>query len=257
MQAFMPINPGGFHVQRMRGGFQPIPYQQTFEPHRRPEMGQIQINPNIQAPINIGLGSLPLSLGLFAGSGMALLIGSQAPSIRTLTTITSIGLAFLGALNLIVPKETTAAPAGPPTTTAVTPGQASGPIAPTAEEGFQGIDGRIISPSYGDTIDVPAFGTPSVAMRLRLTNKSKNADANFDLVITSDEQPAPFGARVQNSQTMRVFIPKGETRDVDISVGISSWEALVDYVEVDVTAAKRRIDGGNKENLAGVMFVVE
>jgi hypothetical protein len=26
---------------------------------------------------------------------------------------------------------------------------------------------------------------------------------------------------------------------------------------VDVTVAKRRIDGGAKENLAGVMFVVE
>ena len=255
MQAFTPINPGGFHVERMRGGFQPIPYQQTFEPHRRPEMGQIQINPNIQAPINIGLGSLPLSLGLFAGSGMALLIGSQAPSIRTLTTITSIGLAFLGALNLILPKEVPA-PAGPPTTTAVTPGQSSGPIAPTAEEGFRGIDGRIISPSYGDTIDVSPFGTPSVPMRLRLTNKA-NVDANFDLVIMSDEQPSPFGARVQNSQTMRVFIPKGETRDVDVSIGISSWGALVNYVDVDVTVAKRRLEGGNRENLAGVMFVVD
>lgn len=255
MQAFTALNPGGFHLKRMSGGFQPIPYQQTYQPHRR-EMGQIQINPNIQAPINFNLGSLPLSLGLFAGSGMALLIGSQAPSLRTLTTITSIALAGLGALNLIIPKETHA-PAGPPTTTGVTPGQSSGPIAPTAEEGFVAVDGRILSPSYGDTIDVSPIGTPSVPMRLRLTNKSPNADANFDLMITSDEQPAPFGGRVQNSQTMRVFLPKGETRDVDVSVGISSWEALTDYVEVDVTVAKRRIEGGNKENMAGVMFVVE
>jgi hypothetical protein len=254
MKAFTAVNPGGFHVQRMRGGFQPVPYQQTYQ--ARPQMGQIQINPNISAPINIGLGSLPLSLGLFAGSGMALLIGSQAPSIRTVTTITSIGLAVLGALNLLAPKDVPP-PAGPPTTTAVTPGQSSGPVAPTAEEGFRALDGRIISPSYGDTIDVSPIGTPNVPMRVRLTNKSPNADANFDLVITSDEQPKPFGARVQNSQTMRVFIPRGETRDVDVSVGISSWEALVDYVEVDVTVAKRRIDGGNKENLAGVMFVVE
>lgn len=254
MQAFTPVSPGGFHVQRMRGGFQPIPYQHNFEPHRRPEMGQIQINPNIQAPINIGLGSLPLSLGLFAGSGMALLIGSQTPSLRTLTTITSIALAGLGALNLIVPKEVP--PPAPPTTQMVTPGQSSGPIAPTAEEGFRGVDGRILSPSYGDTIDVSPLGTPSIPMRLRLTNKAA-ADANFDLVIMSDEQPEPFGARVQNSQTMRVFLPKGETRDVDVSIGISSWEALTDYVEVDVTVAKRRIEGGGKENVAGVMFVVE
>lgn len=252
MQAFTPVNPGGFHVQRMRGGFQPIPYQQTY---KRPELGQIQINPNISAPINIGLGSLPLSLGLFAGSAMALLIGSQAPSIRTLTTITSIGLAVFGALNLIVPKESPA-PAGPPTTAAVTPGQSSGAIAPSAEEAFKGVDGRILSPGYGDTIDVSPFGTPSIPMRIRLTNKS-NANASFDLMLFSEEDPHPFGAKVTNSQTMRVSLPPGETRDVDAAISISSWEALVDYVEVDVTVAKRRIDGGNKENLAGVLFVVE
>lgn len=256
MQAFTPINPGGFHIQRMKGGFQPIPYQQTYDPRRAPDMGQIQINPNIQAPINIGLGSLPLSLGLFAGSGMALLIGSQAPSVRTITTIISIGLASLGALNLIVPKEGPA-PAPPPTTTTVTPGQSSGPIPATAEAAFAAVEGRILSPSYGDTIDVSPFGTPSIPVQLRLTNKSPNADANFDLVVNSEEEPHPFGARVGNSQSMRVFIPKGETRDVGISISISSWEALTDYVEVDVTVAKRRTEGGNKENLAGVMFVVE
>lgn len=253
MQAFAPINPGGFHVQRMRGGFQPIPYTQTY---KKPELGQIQINPNISAPITLGLGSLPLSLGLFAGSGMALVIGSQAPSLRTLTTIASIGLATLGTLNLLMPKDAPA-PAGPPTTTAVTPGQSSGAIAPTAEEAFQAIEGRILSPSYGDTIDVSPIGTPNVPMRVRLINKSPNADASFDLVISSAEQPAPFGAMVTNSQTMRMNIPRGETRDVDVAVGVSSWEALTDYVEVDVTLAKRRIDGGNKENLAGVLFVVE
>jgi hypothetical protein len=76
-------------------------------------------------------------------------------------------------------------------------------------------------------------------------------------MVVSDEQPAPFGARVANSQTMRVTLPRGETRDVDVSVGISSWEAITDYVEVDVTVAKRRIEGGSRENLAGVLFVVE
>lgn len=250
MKAFAPIHPGGFHVQRMRGGFQPIPYEQTY---RKPELGQININPNISAPINIGLGSLPLSAGLFAGSGMALLIGSQAPSVRTLTTITSIGLAALGVLNLIVPKEAPAA--APATTSSVTPGQSSGAIAPTAEDAFKGIDGRIISPGFGDTIDVSPIGTPTVPMRVRLVNKS-GGNASFDLVVSSDEDPS-IGGRIGNSQTMRVNIPPGETRDVDMTISISSWGVLVDNVEVNVTISKRRIDGGAKENLAGVMFMVE
>jgi hypothetical protein len=217
-------------------------------------MGQISINPNIQAPINIGLGSLPLSVGLFAGSGMALIIGSQVPSIRTLTTIASIGLAGLGALNLIMPKTEGAAPA--PTTAPVTPGQSSGAIVATAEDAFKAVDGRILSPRYGDTIDVSPFGTPSVPMRVRITNQSSEADASFDLMVSSDEQPS-LGARVVNSQTMRVLLPRGETRDVDVSVAVSSWGVIVDNVVVDVTVSKRRISGGNKENLGGVMFVVE
>jgi hypothetical protein len=253
MQAFTPIAPGGFHLQRMKGGFQPIPYQQAHRP--QPALGQIQINPNIQAPISIGLGSLPLSVGLFAGSGMALIIGSQVPEARGVTTLVSVGLAGLGVLNLLMPKGAPPAPA-PATTTPVTPGQSSGAIAPSAEEAFAGVEGRILSPAYGDTIDVSPFGTPSVPMRVRLTNKS-GAEASFDLVISSDEQPEPFGARVTNSQTMRVLIPAGETRDVDVAVGVSSWEALTDYVEVDVVVSKRRIAGGDKWNLAGVLFVVE
>ncbi len=254
MHTFTPINPGGFHIQRMRGGFQPVPYQQTYQPQRQPEMGQIQINPNIQAPINIGLGSLPLSLGLFAGSGMALLIGSQAPSIRTITTITSIGLAALGALNLLAPKEAPAS--APPTVTTVTPGQTSGPLEQTEEAAFSAVDGRIISPSYGDTIGVSRFGKASVPMRVRLTNPSA-VDVNFDLGISSVEHPSPFGADVANSQSMRVTLPAKQTGDVDVSIGVSSWGVTIAYVEVDVTVTKRRISGGNKENLAGVLFVVD
>lgn len=252
MRAFTPVNPGGFHLQRLRGGFQPIPYQQTHQPNPR-RMGQININPNIQAPINIGLGSLPLSVGLFAGSGMALLIGSQVKSVRSYTTVASIGLAVIGALNLIMPKGD-AAPAAP-ATGPVAPGQTSGPIAPTSEDAFRAVDGRILSPSYGDTISVSRFGQPSVPMRVRLTNKS-NVDATFDLVISSDEDATPFGTQVSNSQTMRVTIPAGQTRDVDVSVGISTWGFTATHVDVDVTVSKRRIDGGDRENLAGVLFVV-
>lgn len=253
MQAILPAAPGGFHLRRMHGAFQPVPYQQQYRHAHR--VGQIQINPNIQAPINIGLGSLPLSLGLFAGSGMALLLGSQAPSIRPFTTVAAVGLAGFGLINLLMPKDAPA-PAPSPGPGMVTPGATSGPIAPTAETAFSGVSGRIISPGYGDTIDVPFWGTPQVPMRVRLTNPSP-VDSTFDLVVASLEQPEPFGRQISNSQSQRVTIPAGETRDVDIAVGIVSWEALVDYVEVDVTVKKRRVEGGTPENLAGVMFVVE
>lgn len=253
MNAAMPVNPGGFHLQRMRGGFQPIPYQ---GPARRRDLGQIQINPNIQAPINLSLGSLPLSIGLFAGSGMALLLGSQVKSIQPYTVAAAVALAGFGVVNLIIPKDAPPAPSGPPSPSTVTPGSTSGPIANTPEIGFAGVSGRIITPAYGDTIDAAPWGTPQIPMRVRLTNSS-SVEATFDLIISAMETPAPFGAPVSNSPSQRITIPAGETRDVDVSVGILSWDSLVDYVEVDVDVRKRRIDGGPTENLAGVMFVVE
>src|SRR3990170_5300633 len=101
MHAFSPVSPGGIPLTRVRGAFQPIPYA----PARPKKLAQIEFNPHVEAPITIELGSLPLSLGLFAGSGISFLIGAQVPSISGVTTVAGITLAGFGVVNLLLPKK--------------------------------------------------------------------------------------------------------------------------------------------------------
>jgi len=66
-------------------------------------LSQFDIKPqiNVSAPINLGLGSLPLSIGLFAASGAAFLIGSQVKNVKGITDIAGIIAAGLGVANLV------------------------------------------------------------------------------------------------------------------------------------------------------------
>lgn len=252
MRAFSPVSPGGVALNRIQGSFQPIPYSPSKPSARR--MSQIQINPHVEAPITIELGSLPLTLGLFAGSGVAFLVGAQVPSIRPFTTVAGVALAGLGVVNLLLPKQPIQGEQPPMST--VTPGVVSPPLSPTGEVAFEAVEGSIISPGNYETIDASPFGTPSIPMRVRLSNPSAQR-ADFDLQVDVHENPHPIGAEVGATQSMRISLGAGETRDFDLAVAINSWDALVDYVEVDVTIRKRRFSGGEGAMLDSLMFVVE
>lgn len=252
MRAFSPVSPGGVALNRIQGSFQPIPYSPSKL--RNPKLSQIQINPRIDAPITIELGSLPLTLGLFAGSGIAFLVGAQVPSIRPFTTVTGVALAGLGVVNLLLPKQPIQGEQPPMST--VTPGVVSAPLSPTGEAAFEAVEGSIISPGNFETIDVSPFGTPSIPMRVRLSNPSAQ-HADLDLLVDVHETPQPIGAEVGATQSMRISLGAGETRDFDMAIPINSWDALVDYVDVDVTIRKRRFSGGDGAMLDALMFVVE
>lgn len=90
-------------------------------------LGQFDIKPqiNVSAPINLGLGSLPLSIGLFAASGASFLIGSQVKNVKGITDIAGIIAAGLGVLNLVAGEFKPAA--GPKTQKY---GSETGPSAP-------------------------------------------------------------------------------------------------------------------------------
>jgi hypothetical protein len=250
MRAFTPIHPGGFQLNRLHGNFQPIGYKPS--PLRK--VGQININPHVEAPITVELGSLPLSLGLFAGSGISFLVGAQVPSIAAVTTILGVGLAGFGVVNLILPKKKPgdATPAIAP----VSPGSTSGALPATNEDAFSSVSGEIMAPADYETVDVSPIGQPKIPARLRLSNASKSV-ANFDIMVDVQEQPHPFGAAVSAQQTMRMSLGAGETRDFDVIIPLSSWDALVDYIDVDVTVRKRRFSGGEPAMIDSVMFVVE
>jgi hypothetical protein len=248
---FNPQNP--FQVRSMGAPFQPIGYRPA--PYKQVGQGLVQINPHVEAPITIELGSLPLSIGLFAGTGISFLVGAQVPSIALVTTILGVGLAGFGVINLILPKKKPGA-GQPPAIAPVSPGSTSGALPKTDEDAFSSVSGEIMAPADYETIDVSPLGQPKIPARLRLSNAS-GVVANFDLTLDIQEQPHPFGGAVSAQQTMRMSLGAGETKDFDVIIPLSSWDALVDYVDVDVTIRKRRFSGGESALVDSVMFVVE
>lgn len=214
----------------------------------------VQVNPQIQAPISIGLGALPLSFGLFAGSAVSFLVGTQVPGIRLITTIAGIGLAGAGVVNLFIGGKAPAA--ATPTTGPVTPGQASAPIAPTLEEAFNAIDGRVISPQEGDTVNVQMFGTPKVPVRVRLSNSSPSP-ASFDLLFQVTEDPSVGEILTSRQNAMRIDLGPGETRDIDTAISVNSWGTFVTTSNITVQVQKKRIAGGESVPLVTRYFTVD
>ncbi len=236
----------------------PIPIAGRWQPApMRQRLSQVEINPNIDAPINIGLGTLPVTLGAFIGSGVSFLVGGQVKSIRPVATIVGVGLAGFGIVNLFFGKSADAATQE--TEDAVTPpagvpGEASDPIPPTNEDAFQVLEGRVIYPGEQQEVDLsPTAG--GVPIQIRVTNPSSSS-VTFDLILEHTEDPHPFGEIWSTETPMRVTMGPGQTRDIDTELPLTQWRAWVDYIDVDVKIMKRRISGGPRERLATDRFFV-
>ncbi len=187
-------------------------------------------------------------------------VGSQAPSLKPFTLIAGLGLAGFGAFNLFTRDAAAAIPGGeelPGTASPADGGDASvsPAIAPTSEEAFPLISGRVMSPTDFQTINQSPFSS-TVPVRVRLTNPS-SAPATFDMMIEVYEIPSPFGSDVTNSESTRVSLGAGETRDVDVSITLAAWGWSADTVDVYLTVRKRRISGGSQAILAAIHFVVD
>ncbi len=246
----------------MDNRFRPLGVDAAYRPARRkPMISQIEISPQINAPINIGLGSLPIVIGSFAGAVVMFVLGGQAPSLKPFTLVAGLGLAAFGAFNLFTRDAAAETiPGGeelPGTASPAGGGDASvsPSIAPTSEEAFPLISGRVMSPSDFQTIDQSPFSN-AVPVRVRLTNPS-SSPVTFDMVIESNEIPSPFGGDVTNSESTRVSLGAGETRDIDVTIMLTTWGWSVDTVDVYLTVLKRRISGGSQAVLAATHFVVD
>lgn len=237
------------------------------------QVGQalVNVNPNvnltapINAPINIDLGNLPLSLGLFAGSGVAFVIRGQLPkgAWQTIALLGGVGLAGVGVWNLFSKKATAAAPA--PTTP---PGPA-GPVATVDSRGnpvtsqvvnvpspraFDQVTGKILTPADFSTVDLWSW-QGSYPVKIQLQNGSTDP-VDFTLELTGDESPAPFGDETNSAYAQQVSIGPGETKNVDISMPTVTWGFSKTYVDVVLTAKKRRTAGDQPVMLDYKGFVI-
>jgi len=234
-----------------------------FRPAPRASLAQIvQVTPQVDAPINISLGSAPVVIGAFVGAGAAVAIGAAIPEARTFTTLAALGLAGFGVYNLLKRSPQGDAPiegGGELPGSVSTPGggsAASAPIAASSEQLVAGISGRVISPAEFQTVDLSPF-TSGVPIRVRLSNPASQG-VTFDLVLIVNEIPVPFeGGEQTNSVSSRVSLGAGETRDVDIPISLVTWGWSANQVDVYLTVQKRTIAGGAPSLVDTRHFVVD
>lgn len=246
----------------------PIPLAGGWRPAWS-RIGQlVQVNPDIkvQAPITIELGGLPFSLGLFAGSGIVFLIRSGLPDGWPQTVATAVGaaLAVAGVTNLLLPKAAAAggAPAAPPRAPGQPPSAPPGyqvtpqpGYSPSGAFAFDNVVGRIVSPSDFSTVDVGPFAS-SYPVRMQLENLSE-VPITLDLELTAEENPSPIGDAAISSLPVQVNLMQKEIRNVDVLMPLSTWGTFVDYVDITLTAKKRRVPGEAPLLLDLRSFVIE
>jgi len=247
----------------------------------RPRMGQmvafdpkVDFRPDVklEAPINIELGGLPLSVGLFLGSGLSFLVRPQLPAgfPQTAAMVMGAGLAVAGVTNLLLPKlqastpqATTPAPSPStvPTTTAPSAPSAPGSsvsappgVAVSDKAVFDGISGQVTYPGEGESVNIWAFSS-SYPIRVQLYNPS-SVSATFYLQIVGNESPLPFGNDARTTFPLQVTVGPGQTRDIDINMPISTWAWNVKYVDVALSVYKQRMAGDNPVLIAQRYLVV-
>lgn len=250
-----------------------IPLAPAWQPARRMSQGLVNVNPNvtltapISAPINIDLGNLPLSLGFFAGGAVTFVVRGQLPKgvWQTAALVGGIGLLGFGVYNLFTKK----APAPGAKPAGVVPSGPGPPVATVDSRGnpvtsqivnvptikaFDSVTGRIVSPTDFSTVDLWSW-QGSYPVRVQFQNGS-NEPVDFALELTGQEAPAPFGDEQVAAYSQQVSLGPGETKNVDVSMPIVTWGFTKTYVDIILTAKKRRTAGDEPVMLDYKSFVV-
>lgn len=224
----------------------------------------VNVNPNVRvdAPINIELGSLPLSLGLFAGSATAFLMRTALPKgwPQTLGLVAGGGLAAAGILNLFRGKIAAAAPAAPGQPAALPPsaspsgaGATAQEVQPSMSQAFEAVTGIITSPQEYSTVSIHAWSS-SYPARIQFSNPSDQA-VNFTLELRGLESGS-LGADQESAATVQIALNPRETKNVDLDMPMASGH-LLDVVNVVLQAFKRRVATEPAQMLDQRSFIVK
>lgn len=269
------------------GGFRPLA-QRRGGPLGSPKLSRLSqgspwvevrpnvtVNPNIdvKAPINIELGSLPLSLGLFVGSGVAFLSRTSLPEgwPQTVAALSGAGLAVAGIANLVLKKPAPAeAPkAGPVSTNPqvtspvqAAPATASGQTAvtgtytPPTDDAVTQVTGHISYPAEGDTVSLFPWQS-SYTVRVELHNPMPQP-VTLDLVAEAMEDPQSDASKEKtSSNSLQVTIGPGEVKSVDVPMSSQAWGFFVAYVDVVVNVKKRAWAGAPAYMVDARSFVIK
>lgn len=253
-------------------------------PSYRPFMGQlIQVpvkpeikieQPKIEAPINIqlGLGSLPLSIGLFAGAGVSFLVRSGLPEgwPQTLATVAGAGLAVAGVVNLVMPKApppvpAAAAPAAPPPVPpppsgAAAPAEKPAGFAPPSVPAFSRIQIEMVSPAPDQQIEHTGtflgIGTRKMPIVLRFYNPTDES-VSVNLEFEWEEFPSVIGYNLSptpGAQSFQLTVAPGEERNETFSLNMVGGFSTA--TNVALTLYKKRTPAENRMLVVNRTFVV-
>lgn len=248
----------------------PMARRQALRPRVLGQGSLVQVNPEVavSAPINIDLGGLPVSIGLFAGSGFTFLIKNELPPgwPRVTATLVGAGLAVGGILNLVA-RQAWGSPAPAPSSAPSKPGQTAAPSSPsgpvTASPGYfpptpaalDLIQGRISAPAEFSTIDIWPWAK-SYPVRIEFRNPTTE-NVTFSLELEASESPNGSENTVLSQTVVQVSLAAGETKAIDVQMPIASWDFATDFVDVQLTARKRAWRGAAASLLDVRNFVVE
>ena len=231
----------------------------------------IPISAPISTPINIDLGSLPLSVGFFAGSGITFLVRSGVPEgwPQTAATILGAGLAVAGVVNLFLKKaQAPPAPAPPPAAGPPPPPPAGAaasepaappPFQPPSAGAFMGLQFELVSPKPDEEVKhLGWFLTGDrIPVALRMLNPSDEA-ATFNLEFEWEEFPSMIGYNLSPSRAAKAFQialgpkeEKNETFELPIASG-SGWSSIA----VALSVYKKRTPTDPRALVVNVTFNV-
>jgi hypothetical protein len=250
----------------------PIPRAVRFAGYRPGALGQFRIEPTVnvspevrvEAPISIELGSLPLSVGLFAGSGIVFLMRTALPKgwPKTVALVTGGGLAAAGIINLfrgkVAAATTGAAPGAPGLPPSAAPSSPAGGITaqetqPSMAAAFDSVIGTIVSPSEGSTVDIGGW-TSSYPVRIQLENPSEQP-VNFILELRGLESGS-LSVDQEAAYVAQVALGPRETKNVDLQMPIVTGH-VIDVVNVVLQAFKRRVATEPAQMLNMRSFIVK
>lgn len=219
--------------------------------------------PTITTPISIELGGLPLSLGLFLGSGLAFLVRSGLPKGWPQTAALVLGgaLSAAGIVNLVMPKKAAAAPATPaaPAAPPVPPPPPSGGFAaeekpsgfiPPSVPAFTRIQMEMVSPAQDQEIDNTGtffgIGTPKTPITMRFYNPMPEA-VTFNMEFDWDEMPVIAGFAGDSSHGSKSFQvtlgPKEQRNEVfELPIVSSGWTSI----DIALATYKKRLPEENR-----------
>lgn len=242
-------------------GFKPAPY--------KPKLSQFNLNPTVnvnpnvkvESPINIDLGGLPLSIGLFVGSGLVFLMRTALPEgwPQTAALVTGGGLAAGGILNLFKTKAEAStgvpAPGRAPSaaSTSAQGGISSQEVQPSMAQAVNGVTGVLTSPQDYSTVSIKPWSS-TYPVRIQLHNPSSIA-VNFTLELKGDESGS-LSPDQMASYVASVALNPDETKNVDIDMPIVSGHVM-DTVSVSLSAYKRRVATEGAQLLSNRSFIVK